>query len=531
MIPKVKPRPQARTRNTREVVRDMSRGQNTNVDPDKIGFDTFSDTQNMRLEGANLVMRNGTENLGDIEGLIDIYTHTDQEGTHLIGQVKNAGNSEFVLINEDDITTTTQLVASGDELGDMTSLFTRLYAIVPTDTKVFGTTINGTSFSVGAEGEHPTLIASNGERIWITTKEGVLRGSNTASAQASGQITTFAPSGTSTDRAVVASSQITKFTALATSGRVVCVCGENRTELHSTPDFTNAGIDIFPSNMNTMKDGGSFPDLGVKSRDAILAVGGNFWIKPDDDTLYRISPNGGLKKFRDNSGQMKKLKFDLAALAFDQRTNQLYISCRKGVSNDRVISFNILTEKFSYYRNVRAESWATAPKKVYFVKSLSNTLVRAFEPDEYTDEGSPIKFSTRTAFSFGDSIDLVKKAEEAYINFIHKEQYFEGVMRLVVGRMGGEYSEVWRTKIKSTEYSNPFMDSAENFYNGAPGSPELDYEKELFTEYVKTDIKIRKKYYRAALEFTGSTNNEFVLRGLGFSSSISSGKLRTKIYN
>jgi len=515
-----------------QYTRDLSSGQNTDLDPDKIKFDLFSDTMNMRMDNANLQLRYGVDTKGDIEGIQDVFMHSDESGDTLCAKVKDGANSKIVSVNETTLATTDQISMTGQEPGEMASLFTRLYSCNSGDANVYGNVLGGTQFTVAVpNGELPFLLTSNGERVWMATKEGILRGSDTASANASGQISTFVPTGTTTNRAVIASSQITKFTALASAGRIVCACGENRTELHSTPDFTNAGIDVFPANMNTMKDNGGFPNLGVTSRDALLAVGNSFWLKPEDDTLYRVGSDGSLKSYQDDSGQMEKLQFDQAALAYDQRTNLLYISCRSGAANDTVITFNVLTEKFSYFKQVRAEAWATRKDKVYFLKSLSETLVDAFDKDFPSDDGAKIKFNIRTAFTYGNSQDFWKRAEEAYINFIYKEQHFSGTMKLLIGKIGGEYEEIWSKQIQVTESSNPFMDVNEIFYNGAPGAPELDYEKELFSEYHNPDIQVRRDYYRAALQFTGSTDNKFVLRGIGIKSTISARKKRESIYN
>lgn len=524
--------------------RDLQKGQVTKLAPDKLPFSQFAVTKNFRPIDGDLRLRNGTVNLGasndgaatpvDYDA-IRIGTYKKDDGDVLVEQVKDGVNSKIISIDVDTMEGTDLIELVDQEEAGIDTLNSRLYAGNQGASAVEGMDADGTTFQIALPADSGNVkdLVSNGERAFVTTDTGLLIGSDVATSTATGRISTFTPAGTDTKRAVICNTNIMNHIAIKTSGRVVCVAGKNRVEIHVTPDFTNAGISVYPADINTMKDDGGIDNIGVESRHAMIEIGGYFWLKPNDDRLVRISKTGSVKVFRDNSGQLSQLDFSNCAMGYDSITRTLNFTGQESNGNIVNLTFDMDTFAFSQYDGfgIRPYNYSTVDKKLYFLKNQSNEIVDAFIPGVFKDDGEDISYEVLTAFTFGNDQKFYKWAFEAFLNFIYAQKEFAARLALVDGKIGGEYTEIFATELNIKENSSDLDDAYEILYESAPGELEVDFGGINFSEFHDPSIKVNRSYYRAGLRLTGSTDNFLHLRGMGLISSPTSRKKMQNIYN
>lgn len=511
-----------------ELVRDFSEGQKTELAPDKTDFDKFTEVQNMIQNGADFDLRRGLDTLVTISEIKRIDIFRELSTNKLMGVVKTAADvSKLVSIDRDTGDQTDEITGIASELANpMISLRSFLY-LANTETAIqrHGSSGNGTI--VLPSDQIANLLVTDGERLWCSTTEGGLLFSELQN----GAVTNFTQSGTDLDRAGVANSHITDFQALASSGRRILVVGKNRAELHQTPDPID-GFTTFPADVATMKQ--AWDGIGVSSSGAVKSINGDFYLKPEDDTLYIIRIGEDKPRaIRDDRGEMERLKFDDCQMEYDQDKNLLYIACKTKNStiNDRIIAYNILDETFSFFDNVFPANFAADKDNVYYRAAFGDKIEAAFGDTVLTDNGVAINWKVKTAATYANSLDNFKRSVGVFANVLIFEDTDVTVKLFDQEKTGTQVeNEIFSITFPLKEASSPFDDSLQYLGLGVYGGMGFSFE-ENFSEYYNIDTKVFLTFFRASMSLSGANTNKLKVRGLALFSQITNRETRALTMN
>jgi len=524
-IPRPKPRPQRIASRSGEVVRDFVNVQNTEIQEDKLQFSQFRRVKNMYHKEKNLVLRRGIDRLATVDDIKGISIYETEAWNYLMGVVQTTTTQKLVEINRSTGATTDKKTGvTGTGTPDMASLRGNFYWVngeANVQQYLAPATTGTISVDPGSGALTPKLIANDESRLWVATTEGLLIGSKIEGAE----VTSFATSGTGIERGVIASSKIVDFTALVTSGRFVCVCGANRTEIHSTPDFSETSNTVYPQNVSTLVT--AYENLGVSSKDAVKAVNGKFYIKPEDGVLYSITPGDPVpQEIRDNLGQMDELDWSTAALEYDQARNLLYISGQGSTLNDTVVVYNTQEGKFSYFENLFARNFTADKDSIYYRSSYGGHIEIAFDEEVTTDNGAAIEWLIESATTYSGSLEMYKRASRMYLNLRVWEDTDVLFQMYSDRKIDGTKGATYQRTISIKELSTPLTERLPYFGLGVWGAGGVDSEGKPYVEYYDRNTRINKDYFRAAVVISSSNKNKLIVQGLGFYSMTTNRRIR-----
>lgn len=528
---RLRPRKQRRSPIPRgEIIRDSSKLQQTEFDSDKIPFDVYQVAQNVIHKGANADTRPGVTSLATITDILSIGLFEDLNVNTLVASVKTATNVQKIVSVNRSTGATIDLVTgiASEKAMKFISLRGTLYA-VNGETAIQGHDTTGNFTIVLPNSAIADNIISDGERLWVTTTDGTLL----FSLLESGRVTSFTQSGTGLERAGVANSDITKFVALASSGRIVLAVGENKSELHQTLNFKTGGYTTFPADISTLQENGAFDNLGVTSSGAVIAVGGQFYLKPEDGVLYKITPGSPTpKEIRSNLQQMEDFDWSNAQLGYDQRTNLLYIAgIDQATTNDIIVTFNTQEVNFSTYTNNFPKQWVSDKDNVYYLQTFGDTIQDAYKPTAVTDNGIGFPCLLETADTYGGNASFFKVMREMFINIKTFEDLTLLAKVFVDQRINGDKPESFTETITIAESSEAFEDSTAGFGLGPWGGSAISQTAELSTEEYKITDPINIEFARASIQLSWTSTNKQSIRGVGLFVVPTNKKIRTITMN
>lgn len=508
-----------------ELVRDFKNLQKTEFDPDKITFDNFQTVKNMIHKGKNAEIRTGIEQLITIADTLGIFIYEKDDKNRLIVAVKDGG-SNTKIVEVDRITgATTDLITgiSGQGTPKIASLRGFLYFVNgTTDIKVFEAPATTKSDIILPNSRIAKDIVTDGQRLWVSTTDGALL----FSIVTPDEIPTggFTQSGTAIARAGVANSNITNFTSLSSVGSIVLATGENLSEVHSTPTFES--VTVFPADVPTIKN--AYSNLGVSHHEAVLGINGQFYIKPLDGVLYIITPGEPTPiEIRENLQQMDKFQFNLSSLAYDKDRNLLYIACREvSDTNDRIVTYNIQEENFSFYEDLFPKSWAFDKDNIYFLATFGDSIENAFQKLVYTDNGINIDWLVESSDTYSNSIEFFNRTDKLFLNAEVSEDIDVLTEIFTDKKVGGTKDSTDSVVFNIKEVSSPFDTMPSYFGLGVFGGSGFSFSEENVSEFYEINSKIRADYLRASMRISGSSSNKFKLRGMGFYQSATNRQVR-----
>lgn len=497
--------------------RNLSKLQRTQLEPDKEDFESYQLVQNMIHKGANAEARKGYTNLTTTSGLYELIMYEEIDGNLLYAFAPDSSNTKIISINRSTGATADVVTGiSGQTSQDSTSLHGILYFANSNNqvgkynkqTDTSGTvTINGTETS--------KLLASDQSRVWCVFKDTNIGAEflRFSDFSASGAVGTFVQSGTNLDRAGIADSYITNFTALVSAGKYVVACGANRTEVHRIPQFGEVSQPVFTADIGTLVH--SFPNLGTESKYGVLAVDENVYINPGDGTIVKINVVTGQKKvYEDNKRQLQSYTHDQTALGYDQDRNLLLIACRNGIENDRVVAFNIREENFSLFTNIFPTQWVQDKDNIYWFNT-DQGVFDCFGETMNDDDGAPIPIRVITQATDAGTQDLEKVLHKYYLNLDNEEELTGEVKVYADRRMGGSYNASY-TDSFTIGYSMDFLGTyGQPFGFGDWGGAGINIDFKSGQEKVYTANQINIGATRFELEFSTEITQPFKIRGMG----------------
>jgi hypothetical protein len=512
----------------------LQKGQNNQFQTDKSDPQSLQLMRNMYHRGGNAVLRNGYELFTEVEGLqsIDIYKNSD--GNSLVAAVDDTTNTKIIKIDrstgaESDLIT--GLVGQGEIYTE--DLRGGLFATNGGDTNVHyydGTTSGTIAFNYGGGAVSPLFLASDSKRLWAVSDESpeqVLVFSNDRGSAAISTTGFNAGASTSIDRAGIASSKITKFTALKGVGESIIACGESMVEIFRVPDFATAGLTDFPADIPLSIK--VLDNVGVQSKDAIVTVPGYAFIIGKDGVLHRISENGAIKSYRGMERTMDDLDFSQAAIGYDQKRNLIYISCERTSIYDTVIVFNILEENFAEFNNIYAAAWAFDGENIYFKRG--DKIFDAFQEEDYTDNGLRIDWDILTQANWGGSLENYKKAVELFLHTLCWEDT-KILCEFIADRgIDGGISAEKTINKENVFVLKPFAPNPQNIGAGEYGGASINFNVGSGMERVYSNDKINRTFGRYELRFSGSSSNAFQIKGLGIKYQMTSRKIKNLTFN
>jgi hypothetical protein len=505
---------QRRTKSSRKGVFDFSKGQNTQFEADKLKFESFSLVQNMIHKKGSARVRRGYVTLDSPTDPLAIGIYEAETEKHLYAVLKDGGsNSKLTEISRSDGTETDRITGiTGQGTPSLASLRGYFYMANSSDdiqshkNPSTNATITLPSSLVGKH------IASDGERLWATTTTGVLLFSTVTS----GAVTSFTQSGTDLSRAGVGNSDIVQFTAMKSSGRRVLVCGNNRIEVHETPNFASAGITTFPADIPTLKFG--YNGMGTASEGGAISIGNTFYIKPETggSLIALNSITGETKQIKDNFGRMDDLYWDDCQMSYDQADRLLLIAGKtvSGGNNDIVIAYNVEEGNFSEYTNIDVVDWAHDESNVYFL-STTNKIEDAFQPSQDTDNGVNITTLVRTNATYFDSDSLYKKVREVLAQ-VRVFGPTDITLRLYADRgIDGNASAAYTKTLSVPLSASVFEDMPQAFGLGVWGAAGLAFGATPSSEKIFTQQRVNVTGVRFEMEIEAEVDSDYYVRSLG----------------
>lgn len=502
-----------RTRSARKGVFDFSKLQNTQFEADKLKFDSFALVKNMIHKKGSARVRRGHVNLASPADALQIGIYEAETEKHLYAALDTGSDTKLVEVDRTAGTESDVITGiSGQGVPSTTSLRGYYYLVNGTDdvqthkAPSTNAAITLPSSLVGS------LITSDGERLWATTTTGVLLFSEIEA----GAVTTFTQSGTALSRAGVGNSDIVQFTSLKSAGRRVLACGNNRVEVHATPDFASAGITTFPADVPTLKFG--FNGVGTGASGGAIAVGSDFFVKPEQGgALVKISSiTGQMSEIKDNYGRMEDLFWDECEMAYDQADRLLFIAGKttSGGNNDVVVVYNIEEGNFSEFTDIDADGWAFDESNVYYL-STTGDIEDAFQSSQDTDNNVGIDVFLRTNATYFDSDSLYKKVKE----FLAQVRVFEPTdvtIRLYADRgIDGSSSAAYSTTLSVPLAASGFDDMPEAFGLGVWGGAGIASGATASTEQIYAQKRVNVSGVRFELELSATVTSDFYVRSLG----------------
>jgi len=509
------------------ITRDFSKLQKTQVDQDKLDFNSFHRVKNMTHKGLNAELRPGVLKLASVTDILSIGFHERDDENALMAMVDTGTDSKLVEINRTTGAATNKITGiSGDDKAYFTSLRQFLYVCNGTaDIQVLNS--GGTAESAVAlpSSGIAKFVANDGERLWVAQTNGIVR----HSAIVSGVVATanFVVSGTAISRAALVQSQIVNPTCMKSNGKLVCIASEDRIEIHSTPDFASNGITTYPDDVSTLLR--SYSNLGVSSDEAIVPYANGFFVKPKDGSVYFIAPqvsrvSGGSvvttdrEEYRDNLQFMENLDWSNVSLGINLGKKLLYITGKSVANYDTTVVFNIQEENFSYFDNIWAKQWISDTDNIYYLNSFNYDIQDAFKSTYKTDNGANIDWSVETASVYGN-LDNYWKAQEFFMNVAYQEDSDITAELFIDKRINGTKASDWSKTFELKEYSSPFQGGISGFGQGVFGGIEaglgMYYTDDLESEYYEFSEKIFNVFKRASLKLSGSASNKIKIRGIG----------------
>lgn len=500
------------------VNRDFSSLQNTRVEADKQPFSSFSYVQNAIHKGGNAVVRKGYSLLNTATTLLGIDIYEVSSGNLLYGFKKDSTNTKIVNIDREDGSETDVVTGlSGQLEPDSISLNGFFYfcngnASVGTydvETDTTGTVaLNGT--------EKCKLLTADQSRVWGAFFDANIGGEllRFSNLKNTGVVTTFVQSGTNLDRAGLADSYITKFTALVGAGKYIVATSANRTEVHRIPEFGQVSSPVFTTDIGTLV--WSFPKLGVPNKNGIVAIDSDVYLNPGDGTIVKINVETGSKKvYRDNQRQLERFNQEESALGYDQRNNLLLISCRTNTRNNKVVAFNIQEENFSLFTNIFAKQWAQDKDNIYFLDPISG-VNNAFGSDQHTDGTELIEAIARTQVTDFGTQEVAKIVNRFYANIENYEQTTALISIYADKRVNGNFDSPAITATIELDYNPaPLAPYTQAFGGGVWGGAGTDPNFQDGEERVITSDFLNVLGVRFEMEFKVSVQRPFSIRGLG----------------
>ena len=512
------------------VVRDFSKLQNTEIDSDKLPFNVLHFVKNMLHKGLNADVRKGIKKLGSVTDILGFGFHEKSNETAMLAMVKTTTTSKLVKVDRDAGTTTDIKTAIvGATTPSFTSLRQSAYVCNSlADIEVVDPDgVTSTAIALPSSGL-AKFVANDTQRLIVAQTNGILR----ASAIVAGEVVTanFTVSGTAISRAVLMLTQIVNFTSLKSNGKVVCVAGKDRIELHRTPDFATNGITIYPADISTVIE--SYTNIGVSSNDAIIPYGIGFFVKPKDGVLYFIAE--GIKEpqqFRDDLGEMESLDWGTMSSGVDLKKKMLYLTGTNDNNYDTTIAFNIQEQNFSTFTNIWAKQWISDSDNLYYRSSYNYDIQDAFAESYLTDNGTNIDWEVQPASIYGD-LQSYWKATEFFVNITTGADMTMRANLIVDGKIGGNKSPLWTKEFDINDTSSAFSSGVSGFgggtFSGVEAGINMIHDAEdIYTEYYSYTEKVLKTFKRSRLTLTGSVNNTFSIRGIGLNIEPTSRKVRS----
>lgn len=513
------------------VNRDFVKGQVTENEADKIAIDMYAKIENMRHNKRNLDVRRGTQTLATISGLLGIGTYENAAGNKLMAVIDTGSTtSKLTEVDRDTGAETDRITGiTGDSEPSFTSLGDVFYVANGADDlqEWDGTT----AYQVATPAGKPELIASDESRVWAVASN-ILYFSVKPT---SGRITDFTITGTDLGRAGIASSTITKFTALAGSGAIIVAAGNGRVEGHMIPDFSKGGLTSFPEDMKTIL--WTVEEVDVPNRHALKIVENYVCIKSKDNILHQINiTTGDHKEILIDKGEMEELTFDLTALGYDPRQNMLFIACRDVVAvNDRMIAFNVSEQNFVLYTNLLAKHFTNDQDTVFYMNSIDRKIIRAFDPGYADDDGIPIAWKVRTAKTYANSMTNYKYATHYFIATRAWEDIDIDYKFFADAKINSSKDYDFKKTISISAISTLNLLPYASF--GYWGTPGLDFGADVTVEELRTndetteEDEIDTDFFRAEVEISGSSTAPFSLRGVGFYAVITERRIDNITFN
>lgn len=506
------------------VIVDMSKGESTEIEEDKQKFEAFRKMVNFIGDAGNGEVRRGISQLADIDNLLGCGMYKLATETKLMGMVQTVTTSKLVEISRVDGSITdrvTGIVGTGTP--DFDSLRNYQYVVNGESDIVAFSDPSTDSTIVLPSSEIAKFITNDGTRIWVATNEGTLRGSTLDSDI----VTSFTPTGTDISRAFIANTSITNFSALASSGAYVCAAGDGIVQIFKVPAFAESGITTFPSDSSVLVKNSTYEGIVLEGKDSIVGVGNVFYVKDSKSgVLFLLIPgNPQPKPIRSNDGAMDLFDYDKTALTYDAEKKLIYIACRDADWNNKIFFYDLLRDSFGEMDNLFVKEWFGDKDGLYFRSSVDNKIHEAFAEDQFTDNGQPIDFLIETVSSYAGTQDFYKKATREYHN-IQTWSSTEVLYEFLADQKIGGENVVYSRTIELLQSSNPFIAGNPSFDSVFGASRyEMTTGENLNTESFESKQRINKQFWRGSARMSGSVSNRFRLRGLGFSSEITTKKV------
>lgn len=510
-----------------DIIRDLSSGQITERDGDKIDFSKLQRAVNVNVEDGDLEGRNGIEDFVSVQTAgIDVDSYgiaifKDGSTNRLVVAKEGATDDTKADIVEYDRTTKAETVLESDidsqneyNFADQNDF---LYVVNgETDINVIDPGSATSTISLPTAGEFAVQAVSDGSRVWITTTLGITRMSD---AQTIGKVTTFTPSGVDLGRAAIVNSEITEVVSMKSSAPYVALASQNRVEICAAPNFEQEGVTTFPDDFPTVKR--AFNGIGTTSRDGMASTPFGFFIMPPNkNELYLLKPTSSSPKIFDaNSGRFDEIDHSNAKLFYDDQRGYLYIHGEDRLTRRSVTTvFDVNKEVFWEYENILVDTWVGDQDNVYFVPTYSSNIIEAFKDGVYTDNGADIDFIAESADTYADNISFWKWALRMFANVEYWGDFAFNFSLVDLRKAKGSPSDgdsVFSKDFDLFMNDSPLDDSPPYFGLGILGNTGFDFESEEFSEYFDIDELINAAFFRGFIRITGSSNIRFRIRGAG----------------
>ncbi len=508
-----------------DITRDMSKGQVTEMDADKLSFDKFHKAVNLNIEEGDFEVRNG------IEDFVDIVSGSTEVSNYGMDIFKDGEDSRLVVAKESaSVDTKADIVEYNRSTGavsileaeidsqeeyDFTDQNDFLYvANGETDLSIIDPGNATTTVAMPNVGEYAKQVVSDGSSVWATTTDNLLRISD---AQTEGKITTFSPTGTDLGRAAIANSDITNFVSLKEAAPYIAAASPNRVEICARPNFEREGVETFPTNFPTVKR--AFKGIGTTSKDGMVGTPFGFFIlPPNKNTLYLLNVTSSKpKEFTGNFGRFKELDNSNVKLTFDDRRGYLYIHSTELKSQKSVVTvFDVINERFWEYNGLLVSRWANDQDNIYYITNNASKIVEAFKNDVYTDNGVNINFDIETADTYSKSLSFLKFASRLFANVEYWGDFVFNFKLLDQRKAKGTGGlEVYEKTFDLKMNSSPMTTMLPYFGLGVFGCCGFNFTEDVFSEYFDIDQLINKTYFRGIAKISGSANIRFRIRGIG----------------
>ena len=506
------------------ITRDFSKGMSDTRQPDKMDLTTQQRVINMYSDEGNLVLRPGYSKLSSISDIVDIYMHEKQAENELFVAQINSTNRDILKVDRTAGTTANEFSITGEGDLDFTSLRGILYTVNGVEDIVIWD--GSTKTTLALDTNKPKLVTNDDSRLWACdndTTEEILYFSGKANT---GKVTNFTVTGTALDRAGIATSKITKYSALVGSGKYVVAFGNNRIEGHRIPSEIITP-DKFDQSVGTLK--WELDNIGVDNRGAVLVVEGVIYFKPNDDYIYRLNPSSGdLKRIGRLEETMNDIDWSNCQMTYYKDKNILVLNGSRDSGNDATVAYNVETGSFSEFTNVFVNRFAFDSDGVYWADS--NRFVQQFTPTVFTDNGLAIDWSVLTQADYAGNIEYYKKLFELFVHVRFFENTTFEVETIIDRRVyGSEEGERFSFSLSTAE--ELFEDDPNAGDHGIFGGALTKFAEGVGTETILNSQKINRLFQRLEVQLQGSSKDNFEIKGIGTKYFPTNKKVRTLTYN